>query len=116
MTKPTGDGDLTWAQSAEIEQRRLTLRRKIEQYCELQLVYMPGVALRHERAISQATEEIQPEDERLWFPSDLNPAVCKVLCHGGLAAKEELLREAQCWDALASVHSSLRAEAAIHNF
>ncbi|PBK59521.1 hypothetical protein ARMSODRAFT_991128 [Armillaria solidipes] len=114
--KTTGEGEMTWAQSADIEQRQSTLRRQMEQYRELQMVYMPGVALRHERAVAQATEEIQPEDERLWFPSDLSSSVRKVSCLAGLPKKEELLREAQCWDALASIRSSLRAEAAVLDF
>ncbi len=80
------------------------------------MVYMPRVMLRHEHAIAQAMGEIQPEDKMLWFPSDLTPSVCKVLCLASLSHKEEVLREAQCWDALASICSLLRAEAAVHDF
>ncbi|KAK0231988.1 hypothetical protein EDD85DRAFT_955824 [Armillaria nabsnona] len=93
--KTTGEGKMMWMQSADIEQWRSTLRRQMDQYCELQMVYMPGVALRHERAVAQATEEIQPKDKRLWFPSDLSSSVRKVSCIAGLSRKEELLREAQ---------------------
>ncbi len=50
------------------------------------------------------------------FPWTLTPSVRKVLCLASLSHKEEVLREAQCWDVLASIHSSLRAEAAVHDF
>ncbi len=52
------------------------------------MVYMPGVMLQHEHVVAQATGEIQPEDEMLWFPLDLTPSVRKVSCLAGLSHKE----------------------------
>ncbi len=34
----------------------------------------------------------------------------------GWGQKEEMLHEAQCWDTLAAIHLSLRAEASVHDF
>ncbi len=43
--KIMGDGEMTWSQLTDIKQRCSTLRRQIEQYQELQMVYMPRVML-----------------------------------------------------------------------
>ncbi|KAK0496504.1 hypothetical protein EDD18DRAFT_1105616 [Armillaria luteobubalina] len=83
---------------------------------ELQIVYMPGIALRIEQEWETAMTTIEAEDDKLWFPSDLSKVVCDSICHLGLGEKENVLREAQCWDALAAICSSLRAEASIHAF
>ncbi len=77
---------------------------------------MPGIALRIERGREAATGTIEAEDDKLWFPSDLSEKVHNAICHPSLGEKEEMLREAQCWDSLAAICSSLRAEASLHDF
>ncbi len=60
--------------------------------------------------------EIELEDDKLWFPSDLTPTLHSVSCNPGLEQKEDLLQEAQCWNALASIWSLMRAEVAVYDF
>ncbi|PBK59415.1 hypothetical protein ARMSODRAFT_991160 [Armillaria solidipes] len=112
----SGEGELSSSELADVEMRRTNLEKLIEQFRELQIVYMPGIALRIEREQEAATTAIEAEDDKLWFPSDLSEVVRNSICHSGLGEKEKVLREAQCWDALAAIRSSLRAEASVHAF
>lgn len=77
---------------------------------------MPGITLQIERGREAATGTIEAEDDKLWFPSDLSKKVCNTICHPSLGEKEEMLCEAQCWDSLAAIRSSLRVEALLHDF
>lgn len=110
------EGELSSAELADVHMRQINLEKLIEQFRELQVVYMPSIALQieHERETSSAA--IEAEDDKLWFPSDLSQLVQKAICHAGLGEKEEILWEGQCWDALAAIQSSLRAEASVHAF
>ncbi|KAK0433179.1 hypothetical protein EV421DRAFT_1910330 [Armillaria borealis] len=112
----SGEGMLSSSELADVEMRRMNLDKQIEQFRELQVVYMLGIALRIEQEREAAKETIEAEDDKLWFPSDLSERVRNTICHPGLGQKEEMLHEAQCWDALAAIHSLLRAEASVHDF
>lgn len=112
----SGEGELSSSELADVDMRCTNLEKLIEQFRELQIIYMPGIALRIEQEQEVATTAIEAKDDKLWFPCDLSEAVCNLICHLGLGEKEKVLREAQCWDTLAAIHSSLRAEAFIHAF
>ncbi|SJL16396.1 uncharacterized protein ARMOST_19920 [Armillaria ostoyae] len=112
----SGEGELSSSELADVEMRRTNLSKQIEQFRELQVVYMPGITLQIEREREAATGTIEAEDDKLWFPSDLSKKVRNAICHPSLGEKEGMLREAQCWDSLAAIHSSLRVEASLHDF
>ncbi len=111
-----GEGELSSSELADVEMRRTNLSKQIEQFQELQVVYMPGIMLQIERGRKAAMGTIKAEDDKLWFPLDLSEKVHNAICHLSLGEKEEMLHEAQCWDSLAAIHSSLRAEASLHDF
>ncbi|SJL12099.1 uncharacterized protein ARMOST_15520 [Armillaria ostoyae] len=89
--KSSGEGELTGPQVVDIHQCRLTLAKQIDQFRELQAVYMPGTMLRYEQMVMESTVEIELEDDKLWFPSDLMPTLRSASCHQGLEQKEDLL-------------------------
>ncbi|SJL14298.1 uncharacterized protein ARMOST_17754 [Armillaria ostoyae] len=80
----SGEGELSSSELADVEMRRTNLEKLIEQFRKLQIVYMPGIALRIEREQEAATTAIEAEDDKLWFPSDLSEVVCNSICHSGL--------------------------------
>ncbi|SJL18897.1 uncharacterized protein ARMOST_22499 [Armillaria ostoyae] len=112
----SGEGELSSSELADVEMHRTNLSKQIEQFRELQVVYMPGIVLRIEQEREAATGTIEAEDDKLWFPSDLSKKVRNAICHPSLGEKEGMLREAQCWDSLVAIRSSLRAEASLHDF
>ncbi|PBK70788.1 hypothetical protein ARMSODRAFT_884149, partial [Armillaria solidipes] len=112
----SGEGVLSSSELADVEMRWTNLNKQIEQFQELQVIYMPGIALRIEQEREAAKGTIEAEDNKLWFPSDLSERVRNAICHPGLGQKEEMLCEAQCWDVLAAICSSLRAETSVHDF
>ncbi|PBK73736.1 hypothetical protein ARMSODRAFT_986674 [Armillaria solidipes] len=86
------EGELSSSELADVEMRRTNLSKQIEQFRELQVVYMPGITLQIEREREAAMGTIEAEDDKLWFPSDLSKKVCT------------------------AIRSSLRAEASLHDF
>lgn len=72
------------------------------------------------RAAEDARDSETPpplaEDIKLWMPSQLSPTDRLNGCTKGLGAMESKLREAQCSDALTSLHSRLHAKRHLINF
>ncbi|KAK0438387.1 hypothetical protein EV421DRAFT_1738444 [Armillaria borealis] len=89
----SGEGELSSVELADVHMCRINLEKLIEQFRELQFIYMPGIALRIEHERETTTAAIEAEDDKLWFPSDLSELVRKGICHAGLGEKEEILRE-----------------------
>jgi hypothetical protein len=101
---------LTTSQASEIQQKRMSLQKRIAAFRRLQTVYMPGVAMKlaAENARHDGPQDI--EDVRLWFPSELDSQLRTHGCHKGLSSMEEQLREAQCRDALDKIWNLERAK------
>ena len=95
--------------TSQIEQRQLRFYNKLKTFRELQETYMPGALqkIREEENRRDLDSPVtQPENVKLWIPSDLSKSERKTGCKKGLASKELQLRRAQCDDALKQVSSS----------
>lgn len=105
----------TTLQKVELLERRNRLRHHIANWCEIQNVYMPGVAsLRG--ASPSSSRAAHPEDEILWLPSALSSAQQLSACIPGLANKERRLRVGQAEDALHATRRQLRVTSTIIDF
>lgn len=98
----------------DIQDKRITLQRHLRQFRDLQAVYMScSTAL---LAANSGSREGNVETEALILPSSLLPDVRRTGCAEGLAAKEEKLREAQCYDALETVRTMQRTQRSLKAF
>lgn len=87
------------------------LQRHLNQYRTHQTVYMPcASALLVELAGSR---EGDIEGERVLLPSDLDNVARETGCLGDIVAKEEKLREAQCFDSLEALRTAIRSRRSI---
>jgi hypothetical protein len=109
-------GRLSSLQQRELYEKRTTLHRRIQNWREIQMAYMPCVAtLSHLPAIdvdNAHTSSEKAENIPLWLPSSL-PASLPSQLHitgisQGLADKEKRLRIAQADDALAEIRRQRR--------
>jgi hypothetical protein len=101
---------LTTSQASELQQKRMSLQKRIAAFRRLQTIYMPGVAMKlaTDNAGDDGPHDI--EDVRLWLPSELDSQLRTHGCHKGLPSMEEQLREAQCRDALEKIRNLERAK------
>ncbi|TDL13917.1 hypothetical protein BD410DRAFT_868388 [Rickenella mellea] len=104
-------GASTQYKSAEMQQKRNTLQRRIFNWYKIQNIYMPGaVFLRAE--VSPTDDDHSgaqgPETIQLLFPSQVSEAERATICSPGLVVKEFRLRVAQCDDALHQIRRLLR--------
>jgi len=92
-----------------MEQRNLLCTR-ICAWELLQAIYMPGL-LQYRHDLNQTSSSLassdNPEGTELWLPSRLPSTDRGRICVAGLAAYEEKLRTAQCYDALESLRHVL---------
>ncbi|KAF4579925.1 hypothetical protein EYR36_001745 [Pleurotus pulmonarius] len=101
--------DLTPLQSTQLQEQRLNLMKQIKRLRLSQRTYMPIVeSLLKSAPLPQGKESA--EATALWLPSSLEPSIRRSGCIEGLAEKEELLRAAQCCDALESIRLNQRAK------
>ncbi|PPR06525.1 hypothetical protein CVT24_001418, partial [Panaeolus cyanescens] len=93
--------DGTRREGGLVEQRN-QLRTRIRQWELLLPIYMPGLLQYRSKTMSDDTSSSpNPEDNRLWLPSNLPADLRDSICSDKtLAAIEEKLRTAQCSDAL----------------
>ncbi|PPR02922.1 hypothetical protein CVT26_009777 [Gymnopilus dilepis] len=103
-----------------ISEQRNTVSNDIEKWRKVQGVYMPGL-VQHLSNLEKTNpgstlDSDKAELVKLWLPSDLPKAIRDDLCIAGLAASEEKLREAQCYDALDSIRSTLRLKTRMVQF
>lgn len=128
----------TTLQAAETQEKRNTLRRRIQNWRELQVIYMPGVPQLRNTNTSPAVAPASfpsarskrklkanpngtnvpnlPEDECLWLPSSVPSHLWQSACASGLAEKEAKFRIAQADDALAELRRQLRICATLRDF
>lgn len=104
------ESELTLTERGEQLERRETLERHIEDFRDMQTVYMPCVGPLLVLSARTVDEGEEIENQQLWLPSALNSSQRESGCHGGVVAMEALLREAQCCDALDTIRSIIRSK------
>jgi hypothetical protein len=97
--------ELTTSQASELQQKRISLQKRIATFRHLQTVYMPGVVMKLAADSASDDKPHDIEDVRLWLPSELDTDLREHGCHKDLAKMEEQLREGQCRDALDKIRN-----------
>jgi hypothetical protein len=108
-------GHPTDLQLTKLQERSNALLRKIEQWCKVQLLYMPAVGRLRALVDAQSTREEKAYDVKLWLPSKLKEAA-EMSCDEQLCAFEWELRCAQAHEALDDVRRQLRLRAHLYKF
>lgn len=108
----------TTLQAAELQDKRNSLRRRIDAWREVQDIYMPGARTVREASTSTSstTSPQHPEMIKLVLPSAMTESARGLGCVDGLRAKEGRLRVAQADDALRELRRQLRVSARILDF
>lgn len=95
-----------------MQEKRNTLRRQLEKWREIQLIYMPGVAVLRgtdtDPAAHDSTHDSRPELAKLWLPFQLPQAHRTSGCLRGVVAKEQRFRLAQIHDSLVELRRARR--------
>ncbi|KAF9492640.1 hypothetical protein BDN71DRAFT_1420467 [Pleurotus eryngii] len=102
--------DMMPQQATDLQQGCLTIQTTLDRIRSAQRAYMPIL----ESLIAEETDETTScdiEDMPLWLPSVVDASQRGSGCLHGLAAKEEALREAQCYDALDKIRALQRGKA-----
>ncbi|TDL14820.1 hypothetical protein BD410DRAFT_845698 [Rickenella mellea] len=97
-------------QAADLQQKRIALRHRIENWRKIQAVYMPGVSasLQDRNPSDDGTSEpANAELSQLFLPSSL-PLSARTSALLGLSVKEHRLRLAQAEDCLRQLRRHLR--------
>jgi hypothetical protein len=123
--------------ASELQEKRNSLRRRIDMWQEIQSTYMPGVRqartaaaaaaadnnnnssnnnndIRPDPAVASTSE--QPEATCLFLPSQMPPRLWTTGCVSGLVDRERRLRVAQADDALSELKQQLRISANIRDY
>lgn len=109
----------TESQLAKIQERANILRRKIDSWQGIQLLYMPFVCrLRADEESRYPSSDVEPvEAIRLWLPSAVQFTVTShVQCPAQLCLFEWKLRYAQANDALKEIRNLLRLRSHLYKF
>jgi hypothetical protein len=107
-----GEVSLTTIQATDLQEKRISLERRIAGFRSLQSFYMPGVSmLLSKDNENKAGVKIEAEDVTVWLPSALSSVLRQTGCHPDLPAMEENLREGQCRDSLDNIRCLERAKA-----
>ncbi|KAH7917760.1 hypothetical protein BV22DRAFT_1052216 [Leucogyrophana mollusca] len=99
---------LTPNQRSELQQRRTALYRQIQCFHTIQSLYMAGIKTWIEE--HNPEPESEPEDTKLWLPSELAAPVRTSMCGTDIVKIENDLRRAQCHDALDKLCNHLRTQ------
>lgn len=102
-------------QLAKVQQHINVLRRKIDTWRDIQLLYMPFVSrlLASEDSLHSPAEPTPVEAIRLWLPSTVGPIT---QCSTQLCRFEWMLRYAQANDALKDIRNLLRLRSHLYKF
>lgn len=98
-------------EKTSLQAKRNVLKHRIMNWRRIQEVYMSGVnslLVAHESDSGDSAEE--PENIKLWLPSDVPENICERACTPGLREKETRLRYGQADDALHQLRRQLRVE------
>ena len=96
-------------ESTVVEQRNI-LRTRIKGWEQLCPIYMPGLLQFQSDTLhnTSSTTTGNPEDMIIWLPSKIPGSARAGVCQEGLASVEEVLRTAQCHDALEGIRHILK--------
>ncbi|KAF7301992.1 CxC2 domain-containing protein [Mycena indigotica] len=98
-------------QASQIQELRLSLIKQMRTFEKLQLTYMPGVqGLRDAARYKLDAEDAQPENAKLYLPSQLTAEECRQVSMADLIETEAKLRRGQCADALAALRGRLHSK------
>ncbi|KAG6824234.1 hypothetical protein H0H92_007589 [Tricholoma furcatifolium] len=103
---------ITDAQKASLQQKRSLVLRKIQKYCEAQIIFMPNFTLPDDSGSTNT-----PELMSLHMPSSLPPEHRHIICNKHrVADMEERLHEGQASEALADLQRQLRIRTFANKF
>lgn len=105
--------ELTIHETANLQQRRIQLHKRIRLFRDLQVTYVPAAS---QKIAASPRRDEQPEDVTLYMPSQLDDVSRNHGCYRGLADMESRLRYAQCHDCLDSIRMLLRGRASMLSF
>ncbi|KAJ7018026.1 hypothetical protein C8F04DRAFT_978149 [Mycena alexandri] len=108
-------GDLV----GRVEELRVSFLSKLKAFRELQGRHMPGAVRRMEEEEEERKADepaTNPEDIRLWMPSELTEAERDDECATGLGGREAKLPLAQCTNALDTLRLRLHAKRHLISF
>ncbi|KAG1844600.1 hypothetical protein F4604DRAFT_1884427 [Suillus subluteus] len=108
-------GHPTDLQLTKLQERSNALLRKIEQWCKVQLLYMPAVGRLRALADAQSAREEKAYDIKLFLPSKLKEAA-EMSCDEQLCEYEWELWRAQAHEALDDAHWQLRLCTHLYKF
>ncbi|KAG1877410.1 hypothetical protein F4604DRAFT_1880388 [Suillus subluteus] len=108
-------GHPTDLQLTKLQERSNALLRKIEQWCKVQLLYMPAVGHLRALADAQSAREEKAYDIKLFLPSKLKEAA-EMSCDERLCEYEWELRRAQAHEALDDARRQLRLRTHLYRF
>lgn len=99
----------TVLQTAHFQERRIAIRKTIQHFRELQIVYMPGLrSVLQDPSVLDDSAEALVEGIRLHFPSELPSADRDQACANGFADIEARVRLADTSEALDDLRRHLR--------
>lgn len=137
---------MTTVEATELQEKRTSLRRRIQAWRKIQNIYMPGVrqicearVVESQGSSDQLSEHPagtssqhtpvetapipllpstpeQPEVIHLWLPSSVPQSLLAAGCPAGLVQKERKLRLAQADDALNELRRQLRISATLLDY
>lgn len=92
----------TAKQTGTLLDRRNILTRNVDAVEELRGVYMPGLLqlLTDNKENTSRNPDSNPEDTKVWLPSEIDEWDRSWVCNEGIADMEARLRKARCHDAL----------------
>ncbi len=73
------------AQAMELQKKCKRLQKNLWLFRKLQMVYIPGAALKLSQESVAREEAVDVEDERIWMPSEFLAAMRATACWDGLA-------------------------------
>lgn len=108
----------TSLQTNEIVEHRNILKHALRGFEKLRSVYMPGLVQFLDDIDEDLSfhEDAPPENEKLWLPSAIPSEMRKMVCCDQVDLIEERLRKARAYDALDSVHHTLRVKTKMVQF
>ncbi|PBK58710.1 hypothetical protein ARMSODRAFT_1028038 [Armillaria solidipes] len=97
-------------QDTHIAEQQSLLVSKVKKFEELQAIYMPRLLqlITESEELDYSSSGVSAEGVKLWLPSSVPPDRHGQVCDTLLSDIEELLRTAQCHDALNSIRHILR--------
>ena len=106
----------TVPQTTSIIECRTALLKRIQQFRELQQIYMPGFDPENSTYLPSPSTSVDVEGCKLYMPSELSEADRHIYCPGDLADLEERLRFAEASDSLESLRHQLRTRSFTNGF